>query len=367
MVKFSDQLATQISRLKSLSLGARNVPVDVGNLKQASLCDVKTTSIFDVTVNICGGLKTFQILFDLEHPTYCPDVVLESDEEDFLPDIASLKSFSEWDITSETALRNVVLDLYTSYLSHQRTVTLNYPQLRDQMKELMSDPVNGSMCEINIVKNGPGTFNDTVKVLVPINVDYTSLPPYVKAKNPGKDGCRLCISFETPNLTKITPSLEISASVQNALSKVTNLRIPSYGKSTILGYVNKVNKLLNNSIEEISSAFRRRQSFIFHILSDIGECVIEFDNVTFYEATFLLEIDGFYFILFVILVPKFPTECPSLFLQSIYSMDASSDIFRVSVQGFPYDAEWSDDVKFSHMKKVIHSNIKEFQEKSLPC
>jgi len=367
MVKFSEQLSRQISNLKSLSLGARNVPVDIGNFRHASLSDVKSTSIFDVTVNICGGLKTFQILFDLDHPTYCPDVILESDEDDFLPDIALLKSFSEWDITSETALRNVVSDIYASYLSHQRTATLNYPQLREQMKDLMSDPINGSMCEVSIVKNGPGTYNDTLKVLVPINIDYTSLPPYVKAKNPGKDGCRLCISFETPNLTKITPSLEISAGVQNALSKVTNLRIPSYGKSTILDYVNKVNKLLNNSIEEISSAFRRRESFIFHILSDIGECVIEFDNVTFYEASFLLEIGGFYFILFVILGPKFPTECPSLFLQSIYSMDASSDIFRVSVQGFQYDADWSDDVMFLHMKKVVHDNIQQFQEKSLPC
>ena len=366
MVKFSDHLTKQIANLKTLSLGARNVPVAISNIGQTSLPSDTSNSIFDVTLNICGGLKTFQILFDLEHPTFCPDVIVDSDE-DFSPDISSLKGFLEWKITSETALRNLVTDLHTSYLSHQRSVILKYPQFRDQMKELVSDHVNGAMCEVDISKRGPGTYNDTVKILVPMNVDYTLLPPYVKAKKPGKDGCRLCISFETPNLTKITPTLELSAGVQSALSKMANLRIPPYGKSTIIEYVNGVHKLLTNTISEIGTAFKRRESFIYHLLSDIGESIIELDNVAFYEATFLLEIDGFYFILFVILGPKFPTECPSLFLQSIYSMDASADIFRVSLQGFPYHPQWSDELMFANIKKVIHGNIQEFKKKSLAC
>jgi len=370
MGKFASDLNKQIEHLKVLSLGARNIPVSVSNYKytrSANTDNVSVTNAFDVTVNICSGLKTFQILFDLDNPLFCPDVILDADDDNFLPDIASLKSFSHWNISSSNALRELVTDIYASFSSHQRSVVLNYPQLRDQMKELLADPQYGSVCEVDILKNGPGTYNDTVKMLLPINIDYSNLPPYVKMKSPGKDGCRLCISYEAPNLSKVTPTLELSPGVQNAFSRVINLRIPSYGKSSLLEYVKKIHNLIENTVNEISKAYKRRESFIFHLLSDISDCVLEYDAVTFYEATFLLEINGFYFILFVILSPKFPAERPSLFLQSIYSMDSSSDIFRMSVQGFPYNGQWDNDLMFYHIKKVIFDNIEDFQEKSLPC
>jgi len=225
----------------------------------------------------------------------------------------------------------------------------------------------GSKCEVDILKKGPGTYNDTIKLVIPINVDYGNLPPYItNKKNPGKNGCRLCISFEPPNLSKVTPTLELSPGVQNAFAKVGNLRIPSYGKSTLPMYVQRIHQLVENTVNEISDGYRRRESFTLALISELNGAVLEYDAITFYEMTFLLEINGFYFILFVILNAKFPLERPSLFLQSIYSIDSSSDIFRMSVQGFPYNGDWDDNLMIYHMKKVIFDNIEEFKEKSLP-
>ena len=371
MTKFKDLLTKQINNLKLLSLGCRNIPVDIANIKQTSICgDAKEASALDVTVNICDRHVTLQIFFDLNHPSCCPDVIVDC-SEGFLPDIAAMESFRDWDVRSETALSDMVGEMYTAYLTYQRENVTEYVQLGDQVKELLNDThiCKGANCEVDIIKNGPGTFNDTVKIIVPLDVDYTKLPPYVKSKSPGAQSCRLCISYESPNLTKVTPTLELSANIQNALSKprCTNLRIPAYGKSSLLEYATQVHQLVDRTIVEVGAAFERRKSLIFHLLSHIGECVLEYDAVTFYEATFLLEVDGFHFILFVILGPKFPVEAPSLFLQSIYSMDASTDIFRVRVRGFSYDPEWTDEVVFGEVEKVLHKNIKDFQEKSLAC
>ena len=369
MTDFVSEVNKQLERLKALSLGARDIPVTVSNFKSSRLPDADGAAIadiFDVTINISSGSKTWQILFDFDNPSFCPDIILNEDEDNFLPDIASLKSFADWDCSSANALAELVTDLYTAYSSHQRSRLLKYPQLCEQMEQLLSTTQYGSICEVDIQKKGPGTFNDTIKLLIPINVDYSNLPPYVEMKSPGKNGCRLCISYEPPNLTKVTPTLELSLGVQNAFSKVTNLRIPSFSKSPLSVYVNRIHALVENTVNEISESYKRRESFVFSLLSEFNDSILEYDGVTFYESTFLLEIDGFYFILFVILNAKFPTERPTLYLQSIYSMDSSSDIYRATVHGFPYHSQWDDNIMIYHMKKVIADNIEKFQEKSLP-
>lgn len=361
----------KLDKLEDLSIGARNQPVTISSKRSSRLPSTKTqevADIFDITLNIGDALKTWHIIFDTDNPSFCPDFIFNDkneDTENFFPDISSLESFQNWNITSENALVDVITDLYNAYCNHQRSRLSDYPQLNKQMKQVVSSTQYGSLCEVDIKKNGPGTYNDTIKIIIPIKVDYSNLPPYMKMKNPGEHGCRLSILYESPNLSKITPTLELSPGIQNAFSHVANLRIPAIGKSSLSVYIDRVHDLVENTVKEICEAYRRREAFMFLLISELEQSILEYDAMNFHDASFLLEINGFYFIFYIILSSKFPSERPTLFLHAVYSMVHSSDIIRTNLQTFSYDSQWEDKLMIYHIKKTIFDNIEEFQEKSL--
>ncbi|XP_057316330.1 BRISC and BRCA1-A complex member 2-like [Hydractinia symbiolongicarpus] len=359
-VSFQRLLVTLTTKLKNHSLGLRGDVVIVKDVKHSKL-SACSNHIFDVSFLVAGMPQNWQLIFNPEHPLLAPDVIF--DNKSFFPDIQLIEGFTAWNTRSDECLVALITDLFEAYLKHQRSAILEYPQVKNSFEEFMKTTKFGSRCEIDILKNGPGTFNDVIKLMISLDVNFSKLPPYLQPKNVGDNCCCLSFVFEPPNLSTIKPVLELSPAVEIALGGISNLRIPPYGTSTLVSYTKKISDLLENTVSDVIERYERRKSLIILLLSELNGSVIEYDTETFCEASFLLEVEGFHFILIVMLSEQFPHEEPSIALQPIYQM--SNHVHTMSVKDCTHDPHMSSEQILTYIRESVNKSLQEFKKNSL--
>jgi len=356
-------LEEQIKALRKLNVGIQNKPVIVTPVVPSRTTSLSIDHIYNIKVDSGGGSKSWQIIFDPDHLTHSPDIVFDDENLDFTPSIYSMTSYESWSISNKGSLKNTISEIYQLYVVHQYKRLKEIPKLSLEFQELLSQASLVEDIELSFVKNGPGTYNDTVKFTIPLNIDYADLPPYFSTSNPGPDESALCLSFESPNQSSVKATVQISPAIESAFGGVTNLRIPSYGSSTLLEYVTKIEKLFTATVDNVSKKYRKRKLFLQSFMASMCRSQIEYDNERYFEASFLCSVHNYYFVLYVVLSEQYPMEKPILYIQSIYQFqEKMTDVTKDLISEYPYSPFGSNEENISNIKNHLIEYVKHLKE-----
>eukprot|EP00111_Clytia_hemisphaerica_P017111 TCONS_00050673-protein len=338
MMDTQKHLDQQIKKLREFSLGLKGVQVLIEKTKsrfnpwQSDSEQIK--NIFDVQIEVADSPCIWE--FNLEHADHFPDVIFAEEDEEFNPDITSYTSLSDWDIKKDTKLQEFVLELSRSYVQYQKEKLQCYDQIKEEFQIFFKDHSElANECELQIAKGGQKahTYSDIITFLVPIKCDCSDVPPTFKKKNSGKDVSYLHIKYESPNQTSVSSKLILNNSLISVLGGSSNLRIPSYGSLSLSKYVEKVTKLVQNTVEMVSQGYQMRRHFISLLIKELGSsAIVEYDTKLFLEACFMVEReDGFACLLLVSLTRLYSEKSPKMVLQSIYNVDGASKLPKLQV------------------------------------
>lgn len=320
---------------------------------------------FKVLLPYAGQTLTWEVLFDKHNPEESPDFIFGSEDTDFSPDIADVKTLVDWDYHNPYALLLVIEELLILYKIHQERVIEAYTRLQFEYSSLIeqtdltSDDIETHTlrCESKV---GPVSF------LIRLPVDFSRIPPFLTKENPGEDSAILLISFQSPFSSKVTPQLYLSPKVEHALGGASNLRIPAFPTDgCLLDYVPNVSQLLSNKVDQVVANFEKRKEYIAAFLSHFGRSLIEYDADAFTKISFLFEWNDFFFIFLVNLPQFFPQEQPEFSFQSIYHHDSKGKPFIESYNDYPYSPRWSGNEMAQRAKSFILNNISNFQKASV--
>ena len=62
----------------------------------------------------------------------------------------------KWSLELTSSLPNLIVDLHHRLISYQRSKLKDYPQLQSEFAMLVSETKYGAVCEVDIIKKGPG-------------------------------------------------------------------------------------------------------------------------------------------------------------------------------------------------------------------
>lgn len=126
---------------------------------------------------------------------------------------------------------------------------------------------------------------------------------------------------------------------------------------------------LNERIEEtLSPVFlkpvAKRKRFVFEWLTYLGRKVIEFDAISFRRVSFLMNYDGFSFILLINLPEDFTESPPEYEFRSVYMKNP----LAVQIKYVPYHGNWPFqsmmiraisylETKYSEFRKVCYRQL----------
>ncbi|VDH98164.1 BRCA1-A complex subunit BRE [Mytilus galloprovincialis] len=342
---------------------------------KARLTDVRSGSVsfiagcegdrFKVLLPYAGQTLTWEVIFDKYSPEESPDFIFGSEDTDFSPDIADIKTLVDWDYHNPYALLQVIEELLRMYKAHQERIVEAYDRLQFEYSSLVNQSdITSQHVEVHILrfesKVGPISF------LIRLPVDFTRIPPFLSKDNPGEDSAILLISFLSPSSSKITPQLYLSPKVEHALGGAANLRIPAFpSDGCLLDYVPNVSNLLSNKVDQVVANFEKRKEYIAAFLSHFGRSLLEYDADAFTKISFLFEWNDFFFIFLIDLPQFFPQEQPEFKFQSIYHQDAKRKPFIQPFGEYPYSPRWTGNEMAQRAKSFILKNISDFQKASV--
>lgn len=361
MGKYEELMISQINDLQASCVGGRRSSVIVKK-SRSSFLKKKTQScennIFEIIIEIAGLEQTWEIIFDPQQPASIPDVIFGQSGDSFVPDIQLNASVNNWNISTPKCLFTFIQDLFTSYLQHQRERLNDYHQIKDEFRSFVQNlPQLAESTEVHVKKNGPGTYNDTITILVPIDIDISNLPPLL-VNEAMDDCCYLLLTFEPPNLTSVKTSLHFSKGVLSCLGGCDNFRIPVYGATTMCEYIQLIQQLVKNTIQAVSEGFEERRLVIFSLICEFGRSsIVEVDTKMFLDASFLLNDDGFQFLLFVSFPDDYNEGKPKVMIQSIYKICNSEQQQQILLDKIKYPKSMDPDKIVQGIKTNTKSAI----------
>ncbi|XP_047131994.1 BRISC and BRCA1-A complex member 2 isoform X3 [Hydra vulgaris] len=308
-------------------------------------------NVFDISFSFASSAICWQVIYNKDHLDLAPDIIVD---ESFDPEIKDLNSFKNWS-NHDDSLYKMIKELHNLFLIHQQKLLTKYESLYSELQEFISN--SKVACEVSLIKDESG--NDVVMVLIPLKIDSTILPEYIKMENNINCGC-LFLEYSSENLSVVKPSLKLLKSIESALSGVENLRIPSYVGATLLSYFENINELLTSSIKFVGLRFKKRKDLIVEMLSNWLGCVIEYDNRRFFDASFLISINDFYFVFKVILSEHYPLEQPILVMQSIYNIQ-SKNVHTFFLADLNFNPQMEENEILENIKKCMVDNIEAFK------
>ncbi|XP_065660599.1 BRISC and BRCA1-A complex member 2 isoform X8 [Hydra vulgaris] len=332
----------QINQLKKLVLGVQNDSVQI--LMDRVMQVENDENVFDISFSFASSAICWQVIYNKDHLDLAPDIIVD---ESFDPEIKELNSFKNWS-NHDDSLYKMIKELHNLFLIHQQNLLTKYESLYSELQEFISN--SKVACE---------SGNDVVMVLIPIKIDSTILPEYIRVENNINCGC-LFLEYSSENLSAVKPSLKLLKSIESALSGVENLRIPSYAGATLLSYFENINELLTSSIKFVGLRFKKRKELIVEMLSNWSGCLIEYDNRRFFDASFLISINDFYFVFKVVLSVHYPLEQPILVMQSIYNIQSKS-VHTFSLTDLSFCPQMETNDILENIKKCMVDNIEAFK------
>ncbi|XP_071056250.1 BRISC and BRCA1-A complex member 2-like [Onthophagus taurus] len=307
-----------------------------------------------------------EIIFVDEDLTFPPDFDILNDTFLDDPDVdlieKHLPSLTDWSLQNPKSLLNFIIQLRDLYKKHQIEKFLQGPKYSFQ-----PDDYNllKSQCKLNdndmelLIENG------TQHILIPLNLDFTTFPKYIYKKcfddenleNPGKDQSILKINFGY----RTSVSLQLSPLIDRFFSNFAPLDVPKYNRTkTLPEYFELVQTTLVDKIKEIETIFKKKENYISLLLSALGDNIIEYDSISFTEATFFFEVDSFACFVKFRFSDNFPTTKPSITFRSIYHQISGIPI-TFMLLSYPYNPGWDVKQMVNKILIKIQENIPQFK------
>lgn len=116
-----------------------------------------------------------------------------------------------------------------------------------------------------------------------------------KPLSSGEESVILKVYFQRPEGGRVITHLHRSPWMENIIKSPPKLETPAYDRQTKLGdYVEIVRSLLTDKIKSIENHHKLKNTYISNLVSLQRLSIVEYDNVKFTKAAFLLEVDDFY-------------------------------------------------------------------------
>lgn len=363
MSKLCESFQAFVDDLKQLRVGVMGQPLIVDEFRSGTLKQIEEFDRFRLSFKIADFLISWEVIFDRNRPLFPPDVIFGPNDDEFSLSLQELKGYYDWDPASKSSLSDMLQSVIKEYSKFRRNSIATFPGINDEWNSLCEVTNYGSTCEVCCATNGPGTYNATVSFMFELTLDISELPLYLIKANVGGGKAILHITFQAPNLTKVTPRLYLSPIIEHAIGGSAVLRLPPYGSSDLKSYIEKVEILLLNTVKNVSERFTKRKELIATFLAEFHGSVIEYDAEGFNEISFLLNHAGIFVVLYVILGEKFPATPPTLVVQSTYHMAAKGP-FRQTYKDYRYSPRWESKMIVESIREYLESVILDFKQDS---
>lgn len=310
---------------------------------------------FTLAVPYCGTHIKWEILFDRLHPSLPPDIICSSEDESFDPDLDNLKSLAEWDVNKPTCLFHLVEELLAEYRKYQYSILSAHQRLDFEYTTLKENNNVDIHCT-------PDQHQPTAKFHIPLNVDFSIFPVYLKKENPGDYYAALTVLFKTPTASKIEASVSLSPGLERIFGGKETIKLPKWNEDTyLMDYVPAVNKLLQDKVDYLIQSFVKRKEYFASLLSVLGQAVLEYDTESYKKIAFLLEFQGFSFIAHIKLSDYFPKDIPLVSISSIYHK-LDEQPLQVNLNTSPYNNQLEPDENIRKTMNYIQHMLPQFRE-----
>lgn len=358
-------LRAAVDDLRTIRIGLKQNKLTIEGLKSGSSQANDDCERFKLCFPVAGNITTWELVFDKKTPIMPPDVIFGTEDEDFFPDLNDLEGYVHWDSTCSSCLSKLLTELIKEYSMYHRDTVCSLPKFKQQWIQLCQSTNFTKNCEVHFVKNPPGTYNSIATFLFQLPLDLKDLPTYLIKDNPGDDTAALQLTFQSPDMSKVTQRLFISARVENALGGQAALRLPSYGASDYLkSYIENINTFLASKINGIRDRYIKRKEVVACLIAEFHGSVIEYNVEKFNEITLLLSHNNFFFVLFVILDERFPDHPPTLIIQSVYHTLPKGP-YRQTHREFLYSPRWEANKIVISIREYLAASIMDFKRESI--
>ncbi|KAI4459088.1 brisc and brca1-a complex member 2 [Holotrichia oblita] len=325
---------------------------------------------FTLNIPYAGRHLQWEVIFNDEDPTFAPDFDILNDT--FLTDPTidtiskHLPSLANWDVKNSKCLVNVIREMIVLYKKEQLERLRNEPKYLDILEgyDRIKDKLKLSDDHIEMFVE-----NNQLNIMILLKLDFSNLPVYIQETyfgdsalllNPGVDMALLKISFLK---NRITSYLQVSPRLEKVFSDYMMLHIPPYTKNDdLVQYIQLIYHLVEEKINQINEQFKLKEEFFSILLSLHGLKVLEYDNTQFSKGLFLFEIEGFSFIVHILIGNKFPQEKPTLILKSIYMKNASGEPHSLKTKEYPYNSQLKPEEMVNRMMKYIEEIAPKFKD-----
>lgn len=115
-----------------------------------------------------------------------------------------------------------------------------------------------------------------------------------KPLSTGEEVIILKVYFPKPEGSRVITHLHPSPWINNIMKGPPKLDIPAYDRDVKLGdYIETVKDLLTERMKNIKNHYKLKNDYISTLVSLRGLSMVEYDNVKFTKAAFLLEVEDF--------------------------------------------------------------------------
>ncbi|CAL4073658.1 unnamed protein product [Meganyctiphanes norvegica] len=329
------------------------------NHRVESLNVTKSSEEIVFKLPFAGTMFTIKLLFHLHEPWMPPDMNF-SDQHFFsyiTPKILEedVPSLNAWDYREEDIICQLLSQLLMVYKNYQLERIEEDDVLMFEYQSLIKNlQIGAGDIEVLIC----GQRASSMVVRLPLNL--RDVPPVLVNNNPGLAVCILLITFHDNDGT-FTPKLYMSRRVDNLIGGHRTLCLPSVPQGTCLSdYVERVMELLEERVRKSVQRFEIRKQFIAQVLCQFGCAVMEYDAERFYKIVLKFEWQDFHFLAFINLPVQFPTECPSVVLQSLYHLGTKEPVSQ-PIRDLKFNATWPSEAMVQKIRVAIIDNIASFQ------
>jgi len=181
---------------------------------------------FTVGVQVCSGKVHWTLLLDGMRPENPPDIIFDEASEDFSMELkyAELEAVKTWDVTRETALLELLLQLHKAFLQyhHMRVQRFSDARLKFELESIMAHAPHAQMrilsdqdltveCVIPMYERGDGGGGSSHGPPTPHQHETGEMPGHQPGGAAQQEACRLVLVMDQ-ELKHVRTCLEYPAS-----------------------------------------------------------------------------------------------------------------------------------------------------------
>ncbi|XP_031833265.1 BRISC and BRCA1-A complex member 2 [Nomia melanderi] len=359
-----------IEPLLKRTLEANKLGVCCGTIQIESVsssCDKVKGDRFKLSIPYARQTLTWNVFFDSQCPEMGPDFIFNDDT--FLMDVnidtlsTAVPSLAKWNIHDKDALLNVLMELLSCYKQHQIQLLQKQDRLKLEYSMLMgSSEIAPEDVEVMLLPFGSKPTE--AKFLISLSIDVSQLQnSSFELEN---DIVMLLVTFCGPNWNRIIPQLYFSKSLEQILGGTSALHLPHYPADKCLtDYILEIKMYIAEKIKPLVQSLEKRRLFVTTVLALQPGSLIEFDATDYRYITLLLERQDFSYMLHFRLSSAFPTEKPTVVMQSIYHMTRLRFPYEEKVENFDYSNQWAPAEMIEEILLSVNRMVEKFKDNSI--